>query len=359
MRSLISVLFALTMLISFNARPDPFAFFQPTVVLSPLDRDELENGTPVVRFLQATGHEVGAFTAIALPPSVTVERATVWMRRVELLRESRYVIASQRLSAPPRLEDFDRLALDDYELDEIRRCAPGRCSLKLSAADLQSLTAIARVGGTDWKPRLQQAFREMLLRRALTFTAGGLVALDELVDKKHPSSPAGALAPLVAHTAFLGDRTPDLARRLLHCGAVPPPGGESFMYWSKERLGGRPVISVTHVVLMPPNGLGSPLLMVGAQVYASHYLDASLTVTAFLHDQPTSRPYFVYLHRSSVDLLGGFWGGIARSIIESKARKDGPAILNGIAERLAGGKPPSGSPRHAWPFRSSVPEADQ
>jgi hypothetical protein len=356
MRGLISVLFASIVLAPISAGSNPFAFFQPTVVLSPVDRESLESGTPIVRFLQATGHEVGAFTAIALPPAVTADRAAAWMRRVELLRENPYVIASQRLSTPPRLEDFERLVLDDDDIEEIRRCVPGRCGVKLSAADLTSLTAIARSGGTHWKPRLQQAFREMLLRRALTFTAGGLAALDDLVDKKHPSSPAGAFAPLVAHTAFLGDRTPELARRLLHCGAVPPAGGESFMYWSKERLGGRPVIAVTHILLMPPAGASSPLLMVGAQVYASHYLDASLTVTAFLRDQPTSRPYFVYLHRSSVDLLSGFWGGLARSIIESRARKDGPVILNGIAERLAGGQPPSGSARHAWPFHSRAPQ---
>lgn len=359
MRSLIPVLFALILLAPLNAGSNPFAFFHPTVVLTPGDRDSLESGRPIVRFLQATGHEVGAFTAIALPPAVTVDRAAAWMRRVELMRENRYVIASQRLSTPARIEDFDRVALDDEELDEIRGCAPGRCGVKLSAADLKSLTAIARTGGTEWKSRVQQAYREMLLRRVLAFTAGGFAALDDLVDKKRPSSPAAAFAPLVAHTAFLGDRAPELARRLLHCAADPPPGGESFMYWSKERLGGRPVIAVTHVVLLPPNGAGSPLLMVGAQVYASHYLDATLTVTAFLQDQPASRPYFVYLHRSSVDLLGGFWGGFARSIIESRARKDGPVILNGIAERLAGGEPPSGSARHAWPSRFSVPEADQ
>ena len=358
MRSFISVLFALTLLAPINAGSNPFAFFQPTVVLSPDDRESLDSGAPIVHFLQATGHEVGAFTAIALPPSVTVDRAAAWLRRVELLRENRYVIASQRLSSPPRLEDFDRLLLDDDDLDEIRRCAPGRCGVKLSAADLQSLTATARAAGANWKPRVQQAFREMLLRRVQTFTAGGLAALDDLVDKKRPSSPAGAFAPLVTHTAFLGARTPELVRRLLHCAPAAPPGSESFMYWSKERLGGRPVIAVTHVVLVPPNGGDSPLLMVGAQVYASHYLDASLTVTAFLQEPSTSRPYFVYLHRSSVDLLGGFWGGLTRSIIESKARKDGPTILFGIAERLASGDPPPGSVRHGWPSRFRPPEAD-
>jgi hypothetical protein len=350
MRSRCSLMLAATLLVPLGARSDPFDFFGPTVALSPADRELLEHGTPVVRFLQATGPEVGAFTAIALAPAVTIDRAAAWMRRVELLRESRYIIATQRLSTPPRLEDFDRLIVDDEDLDEIRRCAPGRCGVKLPAADIAALTAIARDGGPAWKPRLQQAFRELLLRRVRAFTAGGLGALDDNADKKRRSSPAGAFAPLVEHTAFLGERTPDLARRLLHC-PTSHARGESFMYWSKERLGGKPVITLTHVELMPAGGVRAPLLMVGTQVYASHYLDASLTVTAFLREESASHGYFVYLHRSSVDLLGGFWGGLARSIIESKARKDGPAILTRVGERLASGDPPSGSVRHGWPPR--------
>jgi hypothetical protein len=333
-----------------DAGTGPFAFFEPTVTVSPADRNSLDGGTPIIRFLQATGYEIGAFSAIALPSAVTVERAAAWMRQAELLRENGYIIATGRLSTPPRLEDFDRLIVDDEDLNEIRRCAPGRCGVKLPAADIQTLAAIARIGGSEWKARLQQGLREMLLRRVQTFAAGGLAALDDIADKKRRSSPAGAFAPLVEHAVFLGERTPDLARRLLLCPNEPRPGSESFMYWSKERLGGKPVITVTHVELMPAHGQHAPLMMVGTQIYASHYLDASLTITAFLRDERASRGYFVYLHRSSVDFLGGFWGGLARSIIESKVRKDGPAILARVRERLASGEP-SGSARHAWPPR--------
>ena len=118
------------------------------------------------------------------------------------------------------------------------------------------------------------------------------------------------------------------------------------------------MISVTHVVLMPPRDGRSPLIMVGTQVYASHYLDASLTVTAFVRDLRASRAYFVYMHRSSVDLLGGLWGGLARSIIESRARKDGPAILNRVAERLASGDPSEAPTMRGDPVRESPGEAD-
>jgi hypothetical protein len=349
MQVLSSALLALFLVAPFSAGRDPFAFFQPTVSLGAADLAILTRGAPLVRVLPATGHDVAAFTAIGVGSTVTVERAAAWMRRVELLRENRYVIASQRLSSPPRLSDFDRLVLDDEDLEDIRRCVPGRCGVKLSAPDIGTLTKVAATGGSNWKPLLQHAFREMLLRRAVTFAAGGRAALDDIVDKRRPSSPASAFASLVEQTTFLNERMPDLAARLVRCANAPHAGSESFMYWSNERLGGRPVITITHVTLMAGYDGSRPLMMVGAQVYASHYLDASLTVTAYLQDGPGSPGYFVYLHRSSVDLLGGFWGGFARSIIEGRVRKDGPAIIRHVGQRLAGGDPPITSDRHGWP----------
>ena len=47
--------------------------------------------------------------------------------------------------------------------------------------------------------------------------------------------------------------------------------------------------------------------MTGTQIFATHYLDAFLGVTALVRDRRTPRGYFVYLNRSDVDLLGGFW----------------------------------------------------
>jgi hypothetical protein len=351
MRSLVSVAVALQLLTTAGRVTDPFAFFRPTVHLSADDREKLGRGEPVVSLLQASGHEIGAFMAITVDPGVTIDRAAAWMRRVELLRENPYVLASQRLSSPPQLSDFDRLALDDEDLADIQRCSPGRCGLKLSGNEIRELHAVISAARADWKPALQSAFRQVLLRRVLAFTVGGQAGLSDIWDKKRPVAAAAAFAPLLEHSAFLAER-PDLASRLPRCTSSPGLATEAFMYWSKERLGGRAVIIVTHVVLVNGGAGGRPpLLMIGTQVYASHYLDASLTVTAFVEEQPSSRAYFIYFHRSSVDLLGGFWGPLARSIIESTIRKDGPALLRGVGARLAIGEPPGGSPRHAWPSR--------
>jgi hypothetical protein len=59
-----------------------------------------------------------------------------------------------------------------------------------------------------------------------------------------------------------------------------------------------------------------------------------------VRNEAQSQSYFVYLHRSNVDLSGGFWGGIGRAVIESKVRKQGPTILRLVGQRLASGDPP-------------------
>jgi hypothetical protein len=342
MRRVCLLLAVWPVLVPVGDEPDPFAYFHPTVVVSPDDRAALDGGAPIVRLLPVAGREVGAFTAVALTADVTSERAAAWMRRVEHLRENRYVIATQRLSQPPRLTDFDRLVLDEDDLGEIRSCVPGRCGVKLSATEILALRALAMDEREKGMPRVQRAFRELLLQRALMFTAGGLSALADVVDKKRPSSPAFAFSRLLEQADFLGIQAPEASRAALRCPELSS-GTESFLYWSKERLGGRSVITMTHVVLSSPPKTGAPLLMIGAQIYASHYLEASLTATAFVQDESRARRYFVYLHMSSVDLLGGFWGHWARSIIESKVRRDGPGILRHVSERMAAGDPPSTS----------------
>src|SRR5512133_1560929 len=83
---------------------DPFAFFQPSVTLSAEHRSELEEGRPVARIIASKGTEVAVFAA--LPVRIDGDRLVAWMRRIEELKKSTYVLAIHRFSDPPRLEDL-------------------------------------------------------------------------------------------------------------------------------------------------------------------------------------------------------------------------------------------------------------
>ena len=319
------------------------------MTLGRAERHSLERGQPVVVTLESKRPELAIFSAIQLGPDVAPERAAAWMRRVEDLRRSRHMLASGRFSTPPRQADLDDLVLDEGDLEDIRRCRPGACDVKLSAREIGELMAIT-AAATQWRDEVQVAFRQILLRRVLAYMSGGLAALDATADRRSPRPPAAAFASILERSTFLQEHMPDLAERLASCRTAGMPDAETFIYWSKERLGGKAVITATHVTLVEGDAAARPyLLSIGVQIFATHYLDASLGVTALVRDSQSSQMYLVYIHRAHVDVLEGFWGRFARPIIEGRVRKDGAAALRQVRARISGGDPPRAPLRIAAP----------
>jgi hypothetical protein len=239
------------------------------------------------------------------------------------------------------------LTLDDSDLEAVRECRPGHCGLKLSSVEIRMLRSAAAAAGAEWKPALQTAFRDMVLARVRTYAVHGHSGLSIYADRKRPRSPGSAFAGLVGRTPFLAARAPSVAGHLLGSDEGDSGAdGESYLYWSKERLGGKSVISATEVTIFRGDGATMPeVLMFGKQIFATHYLDACLGVTGLVRDRQTARSYLVYMHRSEVDLLGGFWGGIARHMIEERIAADGPGLLREAARRLSSGDPPGAQSR--------------
>lgn len=104
-----------------------------------------------------------------------------------------------------------------------------------------------------------------------------------------------------------------------------------LVYWSKEKVGRRGVASITHLVISrPTDGSPADYAIASKQIYGSHYVDASLGLTVLLPDHSGSSPamYLAYVNRSRVDVFSGMFGGLARSIVTSKARST-------VADQLA------------------------
>jgi hypothetical protein len=341
MRALLCALVAIPVLVSPDPPADAFAFFHPTVTLKRADRQTLDRGDGIIAILDGARGELAVFSAIRLEPHVTLERAAGWLRHVEALRKSRFLLATGRFPSSPEVADLDGLTLDDEDLRDVRRCRPGKCALKLSAAEMAELQAVIVSAGADWKQETQAAFRRLVARRVAAYLAGGHANLEPHGDRIPPRAIATAFDGILRRSGFLHDQMPHLAKRLATCPSASLPGGESFIYWSKERLAGKAVISATHVTIVShQTAARSQVLMVGVQIFATHYLDASLGVTAVIRDEPSSTTYLAYVNRSHVDVLEGFWGGLARTIIEARIRRDGPSVLREVAERMSGGDAP-------------------
>jgi hypothetical protein len=264
-----------------------------------------------------------------------------WVRRIERLKASPLVQGIGRFSAPPRLDDLDGLTLGREDLDELRRCRPGHCGVKLGAGEIAQLTAASgqRAGAAD--DSLQEAFRRVLLVRATTYLAEGLEGLPPYEDAGSPLSQAPVFAAILDGSPFLAKRVPALTDYLRAFPRVAPAAVESFLYWSKEALGGRPIVSMTHVTIVRGDGIERPDVLVAAkQIYASHYMTGSLALTALVGREGAPR-YLAYLNRSRLDLFGGVFGGVVRRIVLGRLRSEAGAIVDGLRRRLESGPPES------------------
>jgi hypothetical protein len=318
---------------------DPFAFFRPSVVLSAEDRRHLARGESVARVVPSSGREIAVFAAV--PVDIDGDRLVAWIRRIGALKKSAYVLSIGRFSDPPRLEDLADLALDDDELSELRACRPGDCDLKLAPADITTLLQAAATAGTEWKLALQEGFRRVILQHVTDYLARGQAALPPYGLHASDASSGNPFASLLAHSPFLGERMPRFAAHLRGFPSASEPNVESFIYWSKERLAGKAIVSATHVNILRSADRDLPdALTAGKLIFASHYLDASLGLTAVLRGAPGAPNYLAYLNRSDVDLLDGTFGGLIRWLMQRRLKSEAAEILMGLRQRLENGMPP-------------------
>ena len=102
---------------------------------------------------------------------------------------------------------------------------------------------------------------------------------------------------------------------------------EELIVWSKIKFGLKPVIAINHITIYKrERELGPQILAVSKQLYANHYFNASLALTAFV-TLPGPTSYLVYENRSRADGLEGAFSKLKRSVVEKKAVEGLKGIL--------------------------------
>jgi hypothetical protein len=321
-----------------QAGTDPFQFLAPSVRVSAGDRERIDRDEVLARVLSGKSGQLAVFVATRLnaPPDALV----AWMRAIAELKRSKFVLAIGRFSDPPRPSDLEDLTLDQRDLDAIRRCRRGDCGLKLSAGEIESLTAVVATAGAEWPGAAQREFRRLLAERVMQYRAGGLAAVAPSADRTS-RRPDEALSAIVDQSPYLAKLPQVVAWLKDHPHA--DSGVESFFYWSKEYYGGgKPVISITHVgIVRPESDHRLPAILVaGKQIFATHYFEGGLGLTMVLRDDINGTPYLAYVNRSQVDMLRGFFGAFVRGVLEDRVEHQAPLIVRGLRARLESGNPP-------------------
>lgn len=222
----------------------------------------------------------------------------------------------------PALSDLDGLTLETEDIEDLKDCIIGACQVKLSAPMIERFRKEIDWAAPDYQLRVANLFKQMLVAYINDYRTRGEAALIEYNDKRDSISVATeqrALSSAAGYVnSFLADKKSGL--QLL----------EEALVWSKIKFGLKPVIAVNHISIYKRNSdVGPQVLVASKQIYANHYFNAFLALTAFVNvPGATNSSYLVYENRSRADGLEGPFGKLKRGVVEKKALEG----LRGIIE---------------------------
>jgi hypothetical protein len=243
-----------------------------------------------------------------------------------------------KFSNPPRLEDLKSLTLDPCCLSAIKNCETGDCDTQMSGEMMDRFRQELDPSAPDYAARANELAGRILLDYVKAYLQTGNAALIEYHDQRNAVRLADEYRSLLAQSRFLAEYAPDFYKYLEEFPKAGSPNVEDFIYWSKEKYGLKPVLSITHVAIYRRVFENrTEVLIASKQIYASHYFDGSLGLTAVVdgnQGQSTSGSYLIYLNRSRVGALQGLFVSLKRSFIGSRVREGLAKNLKLIRKRL-------------------------
>jgi hypothetical protein len=307
---------------------DPARTFLMTAFnLSAVEIGDLDRGDVLSRTLDVKNHRELAtlgVVRIKTTPSTYIGRLT----DIASFKRTDSVLQIGTFSSPAQPGDIASLTIEDGDLKRLRACRVDDCELRLSADRIARVQRDIDWYAPDAQLKATQLMRQLLADYVARYRQSGTSATMEYADRVPRLNVGREFASLVDADTVTSTYAPQLRRHLLDYPASSAQNSSAqkmtdFVYWSKELVRGRPVVSITHVA-MSTGGDDSPVAYaVGSkQIYAMHYYDASLGLTLLVPDRmaPASATYVVYLNRSRIDLFDGVFGGIARRIVAGRAR---------------------------------------
>jgi len=306
-------------------------YIASSVKLTAAQRGQLLAGQPVTQLLEADpSREVAIFGAvwIAAPAS----RYIAALRDIEQFEKGENFLATERISSPPRLEDFDALRLPDEDIADLKTCKVGDCELKLSETALTRIKNEVNWSAPTAGADVERAIRKMAFDYVNGYLEGGNERLAAYRDTKRPTFVGAEFADMVARMPELTEYLPDLKKYLLEYPRAALLRSESFLYWQNAKFGLKPTIRINHVMIAEEP---THVVAVSKMLYASHYFWTAIELRVLVPDPARGQGvWFVTVNRSRSDGLSGFVGSIIRGKVRSEAEQGMNAALKITKTRM-------------------------
>jgi hypothetical protein len=311
--------------------PEPLqTFLRQEMHLSTANFAALKQRNVITKLPKTTdSREVAAFSIVRVnaPGAVLTEK----LLDIENFKRGEAVLQIGKFSEAPSLVDVQRLTLEKDDLEALRKCRVGSCDLKLSAAMIERFRKEVNWLAADWREQATALFRQLLVDYVKAYLREGNKALAEYHDKSDVLRLADETNALLREAPYLKDHAREFLSYLEQYPSGQLPDVKNFIYWSKEKFGLKPTVSLTQVTIYRRR---QEVFVASKQLYANHYFEASIGLTVLAEAERSTAFWLMYLNRSRIDALRGGWSGLKRSIAGRRIRKGLEANLRLTQERL-------------------------
>jgi hypothetical protein len=280
----------------------------------------MERGEPVVKVIPSNDRREVAVCGVIQLPSDPETALKAFQLSLSLKKNS--ILKSGKFTNPPRVEDLASLTLSDVDIADLKTCTVGDCKLKLSAAMIQRFQKNIDWNSTDYGEQANQLFRLMIVEYVAAYLQKGDAALIEYADQSPRVSLDREQRALLSNLIYVNDTAPEFVRHLKAFPRSTVPV-EHSLSWAKIDFGLKPVLVITDVSTFRSDVDGVPrVLVLSKQIYANHYFDASLSLTAIIADQTRTKSDLLYVNHSRASALASSFSKFKHKIVEGRATDD-------------------------------------
>jgi hypothetical protein len=304
--------------------PDAGRRFMTAVFdLTPADLKLLDTGGVISRTLPVKdSREMATFGVVRI--KITADFYVQQFSDIARFKQADAIAQIGAFNNPATPADIEALTLDESDLKSLSSCRIGDCRLQLPAEAIQRFNKELDWRQPDAQKRATGLLQQVFVNYVTEYQRNGARTAMRYADTKEVLDLEREFTLLLDSTPATWQHFPTLRRHLLDYPATHDAGSTDLVYWSKEKMGRKPVVSVTHLAIVPGE-MDFPwaYAIASKHIYGSHYIDASLGLTVLVPDLSSDSPatYVIYVNRSRVDVFGGMFGGLVRKIVTSRARQ--------------------------------------
>jgi hypothetical protein len=281
------------------------------------DFAELQRGRVIKRSMDArTPGEIGVVGAVRV--HATKSSFINRVRDIERFKRGPDVLQIGTFSNPPVASDLNRLTIGPEDFDA-RNCHLHDCNIRIPADLIAQVEQEVGDGSGDAQGRGAKVFKQGLLDHVRAYLAGGAGRMTQYDDTRAMIRPMDQFAGVLENSPVLRTLVPGMPEHLSDPATAPLDGAIDFVYWSKEKFGLAPFVTVTHTSIVCPSE--SMCVIASRDVYSSRYFDTSLALTVAA-DVPSENGSFdlLYANRARANALKGTFAALKRSIVERRAK---------------------------------------